>query len=253
MALDIAFLIGFREIVFIGVDLGSKTKERLHAQGYKTPNLSREKEKLILVRSYTMKGNFEGEVFVPKDFYSSKKVLEEQIRYYKKSYPYSVFVNSSDGVEIEGAVPMPASNLFKITFGKKDFFKDIHFPVVEIHKLNYRRNFIINLLKTFKIIFKLLKESKKTLKEKEYDKLCSNVKKYSQLLGKEYPFSYIFLSIESLRIIQRIAFLRLFLDPQKENDFLKEINRCCLKEIFEKFSLYEKSLKKLEKFYKRIV
>jgi len=107
-ALALCDLLGFKNLFFIGVDLGFKDKEKHHSKdsayyGDKHKGVY-EKSLKDLIR---VPGNFSGEVFTSLHFNYSRQNLETVL---SSSEQFNAF-NCSDGAAIEGATPLRIENL----------------------------------------------------------------------------------------------------------------------------------------------
>lgn len=98
-ALICGIRMGFREIYLFGVDMGSKVDGRFHAKGSAYAAGIRPDP---TVASQSFPGNFGGEVSGEAIFNWSRRVLEGAIKAHRGITTY----NCSDGVRIEGAIPM---------------------------------------------------------------------------------------------------------------------------------------------------
>lgn len=98
-ALISAVRMGFREVYLFGVDMGSKVEGRFHAEGSVygaglRPELTK--------ASQSFPGNFGGQVTGEAVFNWSRRVLEGVLKAHRGVTTY----NCSDGVRIEGAIPL---------------------------------------------------------------------------------------------------------------------------------------------------
>ncbi len=93
---------GFKEIYLFGVDLGSKDPKKHHSEksNYYDPDSMLSKIKVDL--DIPLPGNFGGQVYANRWFMQTKYAIEMTIK--KKGVKV---YNTSDGVKIEGAVPLP--------------------------------------------------------------------------------------------------------------------------------------------------
>jgi len=93
--------LGFREVYFFGLDMGTKMDGKFHAKDsvYGTGMLQ---ESMQATRSFP--GNLGGTASGSHVFDWSRKVLENTLRHYRSVKVY----NCSDGVRIEGAIPKVA-------------------------------------------------------------------------------------------------------------------------------------------------
>ncbi len=112
---------GFKEIYLFGVDLGSKDPSRHHSSlsNYYDPESMLSKARVEF--EIPMSGNFGGEVYTNSWFAITKYAIEQTIK--KKGVKV---YNTSDGVKIEGAVPLPIE-FFKLegSFDKEKAIRDI--------------------------------------------------------------------------------------------------------------------------------
>ncbi len=107
--LSVLFHMGFRKFYLLGVDLGTKTPGILHTSHtiYKKEDDAK--------HSYIgpFPGNFGGKVYTTDVFLWSKANMEDFIRYITNRENAKVF-NISDGIKIEGALPLKPSDFEKV-------------------------------------------------------------------------------------------------------------------------------------------
>ncbi len=92
--------IGFRKFFFFGVDLGAKSQDYHHSKMSVYYELENQRVPKFNMK---VKGNFGGEVLTDIVFYQNKRVMERLISELKGRLEV---YNTSDGVKIEGTIPL---------------------------------------------------------------------------------------------------------------------------------------------------
>ncbi len=107
--LSILFYMGFKKFYLLGVDLGTKTPGILHTSH--TIYKKEDDAKHAYIGPFP--GNFGGKVYTIDVFLWSKSNMEDFIRYITTKENAKVF-NVSDGIKIEGALPLKPKDFEKI-------------------------------------------------------------------------------------------------------------------------------------------
>ena len=135
--LSVLFHMGFKKFYLLGVDLGTKTPGILHTSHTIYKKEDDAKHKYI----GPFPGNFGGNVYTTDIFLWSKSSMEDFIRYITTKENAKVF-NVSDGIKIEGALPLKPEDFKKILENlnitekrkKETFLNHLEKSFVDYHK-----------------------------------------------------------------------------------------------------------------------
>ena len=108
-----SLLIGFREIILLGVDLGMKDDSSHHSSLSIYYDIERKKKEKSAetFTNYATKGNFGGEVLTNPILHATKHNFEILIREMERSGVALKIYNPNDGAYIEGTIPTPKNDL----------------------------------------------------------------------------------------------------------------------------------------------
>ncbi|HIQ51224.1 MAG TPA: DUF115 domain-containing protein [Nautiliaceae bacterium] len=107
--LSILFHMGFKKFYLLGVDLGTKTPGVLHT----AHTIYKKEDDIKHEYIGPFPGNFGGNVYTTDIFLWSKSSMEDFIRYITTKENARVF-NVSDGIKIEGTLPLKPSDFKKV-------------------------------------------------------------------------------------------------------------------------------------------
>ena len=125
IGLTLACRIGFREIYLFGTDCGYKSKEHHHSKksAYYHNNDAKEKIESLIYTSGNIirEGNFGGDVISDQFYDACRRVMESALGTFKNVECY----NCSDGVKIDGAIPLRVEDICLHGRVDKAFFVDV--------------------------------------------------------------------------------------------------------------------------------
>lgn len=104
----IAMTLGFRQVYFLGIDLGSRRKDVHHAKdAVYNKEWTKTYTRLIEPMKIELPANFGGKAFTNSILLWARGMLQNLIR----GYPDRQFFNCSDGIKISGAAPLLPAQL----------------------------------------------------------------------------------------------------------------------------------------------
>jgi hypothetical protein len=217
--LEVLYHLGFRKFLLVGVDLGTKDPEVLHARGYAYGEGMLGRRNLIV-----QEGNFGGRVFSPVDFWISKKVFEKQLAKFKDAVVY----NLSDGVKIQRTTPFHMEDGFP--FEEKEINKE--FLKKEIKSL-FKRSSELGIkpsklakkqFKSFATEFpKALAKFNEYLRTKSFKELESGIKESLDSMEKNIAIGLILGDSPFEHFIRTVGrYLGLIDDEEKKKEFVKQ-------------------------------
>lgn len=108
-----SLLLGFREIILLGVDLGMKDDSSHHSSLSIYYDIERKKKEKSagMFNNYATKGNFGGEVLTNPILHATKHNFEILIRQMERSGVALKIYNPNDGAYIDGTIPTPKDEL----------------------------------------------------------------------------------------------------------------------------------------------
>lgn len=108
-----SLLLGFREIILLGVDLGMKDDSSHHSSLSIYYDIERKKKEKSegMFNNYPTKGNFGGEVLTNPILHATKHNMEILIRQMERSGVGLKVYNPNDGAYIDGTIPTPKEEL----------------------------------------------------------------------------------------------------------------------------------------------
>jgi len=135
--LSVLFHMGFKNFYLLGVDLGTKTPGVLHT----SHTIYKKEDDIKHTYIGPFPGNFGGNVYTTDTFLWSKSNMEDFIRYITTKGKAKVF-NVSDGIKIEGALPLKPSDFKKVLENlnitkdekRETFLKHLEKSFVDYHK-----------------------------------------------------------------------------------------------------------------------
>ena len=124
--LALAYYLGFGEVYLFGVDLAFHER-RHHAKGSAYETFFGKEVEKFFKGEIEVEGNFGGTLSTTSLFYSSKRVMEESIKYFSSQRKGFRVFNPNWGAKIEGAQPLPLEELERrlssLGEGDKEFRK----------------------------------------------------------------------------------------------------------------------------------
>lgn len=149
--LSASILLGFREIVLLGVDLGMKDDSSHHSSLSIYYDIEKKKQEKAASQfnNYPVKGNFGGDVLTNPILHATKSNFELLIRQMERSGVSLKIYNPNDGALIDGTLPTPADELPDYqSQNKQEIIADIktrcmkQLPELAINENKFKKRFL---------------------------------------------------------------------------------------------------------------
>ena len=231
---DLLLQLGAKELYLLGVDLGTKSLSQAYAKDYGDYTWEH------YVRE-PFEGNFGGEIYTRTDYLITKKALE----IVAKRYSGRKLFNLSDGIKIEGFLPLRTNeiSLQKFNEGFVDFIDQLRLKkTIEIDKELLQQE-----IGSFQRVLKQLANIEKALQNKKSKKLHTYLESLMQIRTKEGYLGKIgFRSVESLKVLESLfIYTKMF-----QKIFSKQI---WIKMFFQKIQEDKEKIREVYELLKKIL